>query len=390
MKRGASFVSIVLLTITGSASVQGDGLDAMAGKALFDRLWVPAPASTDASDGLGPLFNARSCATCHAGGGGARTIVTADGRVDVLGAIVRFGTSTGAPDPYYGAQFSTQAVPGLSSEGSAQFLPGMHMTFDGPPLDPGIKTSIRLAPSLRGRAAFDEITDAEILKRADPSDADGDGISGRANIVAGRVSRYGWKAQNPTLDDQIAHAFALDLGLSSPRQPHPHGDCTAAQTACLAAATGESAALDSREVSNQMIDLVATYLASLAAPARLDDGPRERLFADTGCASCHTPTLSGKSGEQVDAFTDLLLHDMGQQLDDGVGEPGVNSSEWLTSSLLDGRALTNGRRYLHDGSAATIADAIGKHGGEAQASRDAFLKLAPNDRTRLLEYVKGL
>ncbi|MBX9683321.1 MAG: hypothetical protein K2X41_05985 [Hyphomicrobium sp.] len=384
---GLAFISVL---ICASPSVSGDGLDAMAGKALFDRLWVPAPASTDASDGLGPLFNARSCATCHAGGGGARVIVHADGQADFLGAVVRFGTSTGAHDPYYGAQLSTQAVPGLASEGSAQFLPSLHMILDGPPLDASIKSSVRLAPSLRGRAAFNDVPDAEILKRADPSDADGDGISGRANIVAGRVGRYGWKAQNPTLDDQIAHAFALDMGLSSPRQPHPHGDCTAAQTACLAAATGESPAFDGREVSNQMIDLVATYLASLAAPARTADAPREQLFAAAGCASCHMPTLNGKNGKPVDAFTDLLLHDMGHQLDDAVGEPGVASSEWLTPSLLDGRGMAGVRRYLHDGSAATIADAIGKHGGEAHASRDAFRKLAPHDRARLLEYVKGL
>jgi CxxC motif-containing protein (DUF1111 family) len=370
--------------------LSADPLDAAAGKALFDRNWIPAPASTNASDGLGPLFVARSCATCHARAGGARIIEQEDGGTDIAGAVVRFGHADGSTDPYYGLELQTDAVPGLKPEGSAHYLPKLEYHLAGPPLAAGVHAGARLATSLYGRAAFEQVPDEEILKRADPDDRNHDGIKGRANQTAQGIGRYGWKASQVTLEDQIAHAFAFDIGLSSPKQPHPYGDCTSLQTACLGFPNGESPDFDGREISTLMLGLVASYLEMLRPHPAASDQASAALFDETGCAACHVPRLQTRDGRMVPAFTDLLLHDMGAALDDGVGEPGVKSSEWRTAPLIDGVQHPLGRRYLHDGSAATVAEAVAKHGGEAARSRASFDALSTQDKKRLVDYVSGL
>lgn len=383
-------MALSALVLAQQGARADDGLNAIAGQALFERLWVPSPASTDASDGLGPLFNARSCATCHPRASGARVIVQTDGRRDISGAVVRFGDSAGKVDPFYGLQLQTNAAPGLQPEGSVQYLPTFNFQLNGPRLTADTRTTVRLAPSLSGRARFDDIDDAEILKHADPDDRDADGISGRANKIQDKIGRFGWKAAHATLNDQIAHAFAIDLGLSSPLVPLPFGDCTSQQASCLSSPTGESALFDGREVSNQMLQLVADYLKSLPPPAPQSDDPGSALFSKSGCASCHTPVLKTRYGSEIRAYSDLLLHDMGPDLDDGVGEPGVASSEWRTAPLTNSYPSGSERRYLHDGSAKTIAEAIAKHDGEASQSRSAFDKLSNQERQNLIDYVMGL
>ena len=143
-------------------------------------------------------------------------------------------------------------------------------------------------------------------------------------------------------------------------------------------------------MSNAMIELMAAYVATLHASPAKADASGAALFAETGCAACHAPELETKNGGRIAAFTDLLLHDMGSALDDGVGEPGVASSEWRTAPLISGGAVASSRRYLHDGSAATVSEAIAKHGGEGRASRQAFERLGQVDRQRLIDYVMGL
>lgn len=383
--------TVSALLIGAAAPVApADGLDAMAGKALFERTWIAAPSSTDASDGLGPLFNGRSCASCHAGGGGARLKSGADSVTRLVGAVVRLGTPDGAGDPFYGAQLQTGAVAGLTPEAVVQFFPKLKITLNGPPLANGIAASVRLAPPLTGVAAFDVIRESEILSRADPDDADGDGISGRARIVNGRVGRFGWKAAHATLEDQIAHAFALDIGLSSASQPLPFGDCTPVQRDCRQAPTGESALSQGHEISSAALALVGRYLQSLAAPASPTNAEGAALFSATGCARCHVPELAAADGSRIAAFSDLLLHDMGPERDDGVGEAGVQPREWRTAPLRNWYLKTSARRYLHDGSAATVAEAIAKHGGEAAGSRRIVQSLSGKDQARLIDYVSGL
>lgn len=363
-----------------------DGLDALAGKALFKRQWIPAPSSTDASDGLGPLFNSRSCAACHAGGGGARGVAADDGTQKMVGAVVRLGTAGGATDPFYGLQLQTNAVPGLKPEAEIAFLPKLSVTLLGPPLAAGVAMGARLAPSLYGSAELERVAESEIRSRADPGDKNGDGISGRVRITPDGIGRYGWKAAQASLHGQIAHAFAIDIGLSSPLQPRPYGDCTGVQTACRNSTNGESPLTDNREVSVAMLDLVAQYLTTLKSSPKPNAEAAE-IFNKTGCASCHVPSLSTNDGALIPAFTDLLLHDMGSDLDDGVGEPGVASFEWRTAPLKKKFPQGAVRRYLHDGSAATVSEAVAKHGGEAAVSRAAFGKLSEADTARLIGYV---
>ena len=287
-----------------TATAVADELDSVAGRALFKRQWLPAPSSTVASDGLGPLFNARSCDACHAKGGPARAAAGSRGKREIKGAVVRFGDAQGKPDLFYGQQLQTDAVPGLEAEGQAHFSPRLDYQLSGPPLSDGINAGARLAPSLLGRAAFEAIADEEILKLAEVQKNTVGLIKGVARRlgsdgVSGPVGRFGWKAAHATLESQIANAFALDMGLSNPLDPRPYGDCTPLQIACLAAPNGETAEFDGREVSSQMLGLVALYLKTLDAPEGEDNEDAKALFEKTGCAACHVPQLPGQSGSNV-------------------------------------------------------------------------------------------
>ncbi len=380
-----------MIGVLPALAIAADGLEAAAGRALFKRQWIPAPSSTIASDGLGPLFNARSCATCHAGGHGGR-VVDRDGRRDLIGAVVRLGDADGKPDPTYGLQVQTDAVPGLAAEAHVRFLPKLSMRFNYGQLAPQVHAGVRIAPSLIGRAAIDGINDEEIRRHADPEDRDGDGIRGRVREVediAGsrRPGRFGWKAAEPSLDAQVANAFMLDIGLSSPLYPKPAGDCTASQTTCIEAPNGRSAAFDGEEISAAMIGLVGQYLASLPLRAATDL-PGLAVFNRIGCAACHVSDLKNRTGETVQIYSDLLLHDMGAGLDDGVGEPGAASRDWRTAPLIDMKAP--GRRYLHDGRAATLSSAVRWHDGEAQQARQRYDALNAADRQHLIEFLERL
>jgi CxxC motif-containing protein (DUF1111 family) len=388
---------------TTGALAEGE-LDAVLGKALFERAWVGAPASTDAADGLGPLFAAKSCAGCHAGDAlGARFTTMENGRVAGRGLVVRFGDVRGRPDPTYGHLLQAQAVPGLSAEGriiltataDEEAAQRVEIALAHGPLDPATRRSVRIAPPLTGRAALETIDAEAVLALADPEDRDGDGVSGRARMVdkdgAAVLGRYGWKAATPDLTHQVADAFAIDIGLSSRLRPIPHGDCTPAQADCLAAPTGESERLQGYELSDEMIDLVATFVRSLGArPGDSAAHPSGvTLFAAAGCASCHVPEMPAAGGGAVRAYTDLLLHDMGDALDDGMGEAGVASSEWRTAPLA-ALAPRKDRRYLHDGRAATLDAAIRAHGGEATAARTRYTGLEESERRTLLSFLEGL
>jgi CxxC motif-containing protein (DUF1111 family) len=379
-----------------------DELDRALGKALFERIWVPAPASTDAANGLGPLFSERSCVACHGGPGVGASIAFTDGGVVARGLSIRLADADGNPDPTYGTGFQARAIPGLGSEGTVTVR---STSADAPltvtlgpsrgPLAPETRISLRLAPPLVARGRLDAIDPEAILARADPDDATGDGISGQANMIdtpdGPVVGRYGWKAEQPSLPYQVAHAFAFDLGLSSPLYPLPHGDCTPAQADCLGVPTGQSPRFDNEEISPQIVDLVAGYVYGLEAKTAEPHEAGQDIFSDLGCVACHTPSLPAKDGTPVTVYSDLLLHDMGPDLDDGVGAAGVKSSEWRTAPLA-GLAWSGGsaRRYLHDGRAPTLDAAIRAHGGEASGARSGYLALAPEDREKLIAFLEAL
>lgn len=397
---GRRLVLILAAVAALPALALADGLERAAGKALFDRLWVAAPSSTLANDGLGPLFNEKSCASCHIGKAfAARMSVAADGTVTARGLATRLGDAAGHGDPVYGRQIQPRAVNGLASEGTvtyrvtqggatkADFAPAFGALAETTKLGP------RLAPPLAGIGRIGLVDEAAIRAGADPDDRDGNGVRGRARILAdGSVGRYGWKASAATLDQQVADAFMLDIGLSSPLAPHPAGDCTKAEAACLAAPDGRDATFDGEEISRQMIGLIAAYLDGLPAPNVPTGGdPGAALFTSTGCASCHVPAMPKRGGGAVTLYSDLLLHNMGAGLDDGVGEGGVASKEWRTPPLI-ALSLRHGRetRYLHDGRAATLDEAVRAHGGEASRARANYDALSDADRAKLIEFLGRL
>lgn len=374
------------------------------GKALFDRPWVPAPSSTRANDGLGPLFDARACAACHPRGAGrGATAINEQGLPEGLGMVLSLFREDGGPDPVYGHRLETMTLPGVPVEGAigvtveeGRRIPHVLQPGYGP-LDSATHVSLRAAPDLRGRGKLELVDDATILAMEDPDDRDGDGVRGRARRLSvpeggSSIGRFGWKASHATLASQTSEAFSLDLGLSTPERIEPWGDCTPAQTACRNAPHGREEEGEP-EISAEIVRLIELYLRGLKVPpAGADaDAEGEKLFASTGCATCHRPSLPLRGGGTVALFTNVLLHDMGEELADPGRVPGAAASEWRTAPLAgisDG--LKRGVGLLHDGRASTIAEAVRWHGGEASGARSRFEGLAPDERQALIDYVSSL
>ena len=401
------------------------GLDAELGRALFEKLWVPAPTATRASDGLGPLFNARACINCHPGNGRGHLPEGGQG----FGAVLKLsqpGAGAPIPHPVLGSQLQDRAATGLRPEGrmalrfervSVRLEDGTEVALRRPvaeiipaPSDP-VTLALRVAPPLVGLGLIEAIPEAAIHAGADPEDRDGDGISGRAANVPSRalgqeaLGRFGWKAEMATIADQSAQAFSHDLGLSTPLYPDPAGDCPT--EACRAMPHGEDAGLrDGREVSGAALDLVALYLSSRAVPARRDPTAAEvlrgeQVFHEIGCAACHRPGFEtgaeaarpDLAGQTIWPYSDFLLHDMGPGLADA--RPGVDAApgEWRTPPLWGiglTRAATGRESYLHDGRAETLLDAVLWHGGEARAARDRVTALPKADRAALIRFLESL
>ena len=379
-----ALLAFVVITATRAEPAADAGLDALLGKALFERQWVAAPASTDAADGLGPLFNAKSCVACHKDGGGARL----DSNGTLRGAVVRVTDGMGETHPHFGRQLQDQALVGHDAEGKMQWA--------GDKLRPVLSDGtlplfeVRLSPSLKVSAMIAAVDDKAITELADPSDADADGISGRARLlVDGSIGRFGLKSTHATLESQIADAFAFDLGLSSPHYPLPAGDCTVAQPVCLGAPTGESAAMGGHEISNDMIGLVASYLHSLKPRQTAETDAGQIVFAQAQCTSCHLPTMAGKNGP-VRLYSDLLLHDMGPESEGVVRDGNVAVTEWRTAPLVDLFVKDAARRYMHDGKAGSIEAAIMAHGGEAERARNAYHSLPREQKNALVQFLETL
>jgi CxxC motif-containing protein (DUF1111 family) len=359
-----------------AAGACADPLETAIGEKLFRRHWVSAPASTRSADGLGPLFAATSCAACHPGGG-AGTV-----------RVIRLQNGAGG-DPVYGHQIQPFAVAGIPPEAVSAIdgggdRPTVSLTaLAYGPLDPATRIGLRRPLPLDGLGAADRLGDDAILAN--------EGIAGgRARrLTDGRLGRFGWKASSATIEDQIAAAFSADLGMSTPAHPDPFGDCTPAQTRCRSAATGSEHG--EPEVAEAILAAIAAYVASLSAQPAHPGSAGADAFAALGCAACHRPALKDAQGRTAMLYSDLLLHEMGPALDDGVAEPGLSSSEWRTPPLLGlARRLDAGAGLLHDGRAMTIEAAIAAHGGTADAARAAFESAPASDRAALISFLKGL
>ena len=417
-------------------------MDFKLGNALFRKTWVAAPSSTKASDGLGPLYNARGCQDCHLKDGRGHTPATAD--ASRVSMFLRLSIPSGPspegiadwiatqPDPTYGGQLQDLAAPGHAAEGRMDVtwtetpvtlpdgttvqLRAPTYSFSDPAYGapaPDLMLSPRVAPQMIGLGLLEAIPAADILAKADPDDINHDGISGRPQIVPSveygtpMLGRFGFKAGAPTVREHSAGAFAGDMGLSTWLHPDPWGDCTTGEQTCIDAPHGqEPDARDGLEVDRQSLDLVTFYSRNLGVPERRGiDDPQvlrgKEVFYTTGCQSCHTPKhVTNRLTDQPEQsfqliwpYTDLLLHDMGPGLADNRPEGRATGSEWKTPPLWGiglSPQVSGHTEYLHDGRARSLLEAILWHGGEAQSQRDTVAAMAPEDRDALLTFLGSL
>ena len=400
------------------------------GNGLFNKFWVSSPSSTLASDGLGPFFNARACQSCHIKDGRGQRPVADEKTASLVIQLKRNVSGDWQRDPIYGSQLHTSAVPGVTAEAlvyigttpyALQASDQTNFTLNQPSyhleslhygkLHDDTVISPRIAPAMTGLGLLQSIKAEDILAYADPEDANNDGISGKPNwqtFTNGekRLGRFGHKAAKSSLEEQTAGAFLTDMGLSTPLHPFAQGDCTTAQTVCENLATGVQAHLGTTEVSEQIADLVTFYSSHLAVPARRDFSDAavltgKSLFYTTGCASCHIPKhITAKDAEDTTLqfqliwpYTDLLLHDMGDQLADGAGEGDANGREWRTAPLWGiglAQSVNPRTSFLHDGRANTLLEAVLWHGGEAQPAKDKVLAMKKFERDALIKFLESL
>ncbi|NGN97346.1 c-type cytochrome [Grimontia sp. S25] len=410
-------------------------IDFSVGNSFFRNPWVSAPASTDARDGLGPLFNTNGCQNCHIKDG--RGHLPKPGDDNAVSMLIRLSIpaitdaqkkalimSGNIPDPVYGGQLQDFALPGEKPEGrialrfekhNETFKDGYSVELRKPvitiedlnygDMHPQIEKSVRIAPPMIGLGLLESVTEQTMRDIAAAQLKEGKGVSGRPNEVwdvlqeKTVVGRFGWKAGQPTLMQQNAAAFNGDLGLTSAL--FPAENCTSAQTLCERLPNGGNP-----EVTEKVLNFVEFYSQHLAVPMRRNlDDPKvqlgEKLFTDAGCESCHQSTL--QTGERTDRpalsnqtihpYTDLLLHDMGEGLADNRGEFIANGQEWRTAPLwgLGYTEEVNGHtEYLHDGRARNVMEAVLWHGGEAENSKQHVLGFDKTQREALIAFLNSL
>ncbi len=388
--------------------------------------WVVAPSSTMTRDGLGPVYNATSCSACHQRDGRGQPpgpdeeMLSMLIRLSVPGEDAHGGP---LPDPTYGGQLQPRSIMGIPAEGATRVtweeVPGTYGDGTGyslrrphieisslafGPMGDGAMQSARVAAPQYGLGLLEAIAEADIVANADPDDADGDGISGRPNHVwdpslgATALGRFGWKANVPSILAQTAGALHGDIGITT--SLFPEQECTSAQAECAAAPDGGPT-----EASDEVLDAMVFYGRTLAVPGRRD--PKEpvvlegrALFRSAGCADCHVPSfttgdheVAALSNQRIWPYTDVLLHDMGEELADGRPDYEATGTEWRTPplwgiGLLD--TVVHHQFLLHDGRARGFAEAILWHGGEAEAAREAFRTMSRDERDSLIRFLESL
>lgn len=410
-------------------------LDFSVGNSFFRNPWVQAPATTEARDGLGPLFNTNGCQNCHIKDG--RGHPPEEGDIHAVSMLVRlsipaetpeqkkaFIIDGGIPEPTYGGQLQDFALQNQTPEGKisitysdvpVQFNDGTTVTLRKPTLKitdlgygdmhPDTQFSARVAPPMIGLGLLESIPDDTLLAWADENDTNKDGISGKVNKVWDiekgdfALGRFGWKAGQPTLMQQNAAAFNGDVGLTS--HLFPNENCTSKQTICNELPNGGDP-----EVSQNILDFVEFYSQHLAVPIRRNvEDPQvqlgQKIFASSGCESCHKTNvktakragLPALSEQEIHPYTDLLLHDMGEGLADHRPEYLANGREWRTPPLwgLGYTEEVNGHTYyLHDGRARNVMEAVLWHGGEAENSKQNVLALSKSEREALVAFLNSL
>jgi CxxC motif-containing protein (DUF1111 family) len=409
------------------------------GKEQFNEAWVVAP-EPGGVWGLGPTFNEDRCAHCHENNGRAKA--PADRGEAVRGLLVRLSVpgrdahSGPLPHPAYGDQLQNRGIADrVPAEGQVvvNYQPREVRMGDGEivalrkpvlefralqfgELGPSVLTSPRIAPAMVGLGLLEAVPEETILALA--KEQPKLGVNGRPNYVWDMeneqivLGRFGWKANQPSLRQQTAAAFHGDIGATT--FLFPEENCPAIQAACLELPSaskcggqgGCTGNLYRPEVVPSRLTNITLYLQALAVPARRNvDDPEvkrgEQLFAQANCSACHVPELKTgpkpalrvAANQVIRPYTDLLLHDMGEDLADGRPDFKAGPRDWRTPPLWGIGLLktVNGHSdLLHDGRARNVTEAILWHGGEAEKSREAFRNMPKADREALVRFVEAL
>lgn len=333
--------------------------------------------------GLGPRFVATSCGSCHAG----------DGKGHPFTTLTRFGQTKPNQSPdlnIRGPQLQNRAIPGYEPEILPNGVPFMKFT----------------PPAVTGLGFLETISDSQILENTDPFDNNGDGISGVPNYITppsyfipnsnhieknGQfIGRFGKKSAAVNLLHQTVGAYNQDMGVTSTFEPID-------PTTMLST---------DPEVSDQTVRDVVFYLKTLKAPIQREQYDPEvifgkELFSQINCSGCHTPewttpksNISALSNKTIHPYTDLLLHDMGEGLDDGATEGSAETYEWRTPPLwglgLSPNSQGGSFFLLHDGRATSIEEAILLHGGEAEISKNQYVQLSEPEKESLIKFLESL
>lgn len=431
--------------------------DFFVGNAFFMQPWVIAPASTDSRDGLGALFNVAACQSCHIKDGRGHAPMSGDDDADSLLIRLSMPATTNkqrqqlrdsliekVTHPMYGGQLQDRSIqnvpveahiaiewtdkPMTFSDGHIETLrqPTFKLTNAGyGAFDDELMVSPRVAPPMIGLGLIEQISDADIKKQAIGNDKNKDGIRGKFNWVMdpqtgkAALGRFGWKAGQTRLLTQNQSAFNEDMGLTS--NIRSHESCMPMQTACINATTGADEQGDGKppvEVNDEIATFVEFYTRNLAVPHRRNAEDRQVLagkkrFYDMGCQSCHTPRYQlpktdddhlEQHRQVIYPYTDLLLHDMGDDLADrtiaGTLPPKdvqveflATSYEWRTPALWGiglAQTVDSQATFLHDGRARTLMEAVLWHGGEAKKQQEKVLMLDKQGRTELNAFLNSL
>lgn len=455
MRQRYSYLSVLALSLTtvflqagdlqSPLSPLGDSeLDTFVlGRSFFRTPWVEAPSATTARDGLGPLFSANTCISCHPKNGKGR-VYSDSGNIS-RSLVTRLSIDNNksrdekigfAPEPTYGSQLSINGVYGVPYEGKPTREYSYKVVRAGKDRNATLRKPIygvkdlrygemskdtilsqRVAPALVGLGLLEQISDREILKNEDIDDRDGDGISGKANRVytprkssskssnihstnhkeepishpTREIGRFNWKASASKVKQQVAGAMSNDMGLTSPL--YPNENCTHSQKECLSSPKGR----DRYDVPMRRLDAVSFYLKHLKVPKTDQDQDYRdglSLFKQIECVSCHISTFKLESGETIHPFSDLLLHDMGDGLADGRVEFQATGSEFRTPPLwgisIYSDILGGSVNFLHDGRARGVEEAILWHSGEAERSKVNYRELSSDKQKILIDFLERL
>lgn len=390
------------------------------GDAQFNATFVSSPAPLN--PGRGPIFNNVSCASCHISDGRGKVPGASDSSVSTLFRVSIPGTDAqGGPNPVpgFGVQLQNLANFGIMPEakvtvsytertfnfddGNTYSLRYPVYTIQNPyiALPASIMLSPRVASPVFGVGLLEAVSDNNILANADENDTDSDGISGKPNYVWNAVTqshtlgRFGWKANQPSLLQQVAAAYNQDIGIANSvfSVESSYGQLQWDNNSKI-------------ELSDSLLQAVVFYVQTLAVPARRNVTDTQvqqgkALFINAGCAKCHIPDMRTAvnvafpaiSNQLIHPYTDMLLHDMGDDLADNRPDFKANGNEWRTAPLW-GIGLTqrvNGHsNFLHDGRARNVLEAVMWHGGEALTAKNKVKAMTANERNTLIKFIDSL